>query len=200
MTRPNEEAYPAAVEGVMTRLSQVDQDIPLPPRLRARVQAMLETLVPATPFAPVPPPSTAGLVTRLAAFLDLEEAQAQQLFQALATAPGPPWTPSGLPGLSVLPVTAGPHLAGATRVLAYFAPGQGLPPHRHQGDEWTLVLDGWAQEDNGHCWGPGDRLHRTLGSVHAIHAMESTPCLCAVVSYGGFEFVGVPPAAGEAQA
>src|SRR5437870_1381721 len=160
MSWPNEEAYPAAVQGVMAQLPQVDQDTPLSPRLRARVQAMLESLVPATPFAPAPPPSTAELVTRLAAFLDLEEVRAQQLLQALAAAPGPPWTPSGLPGLHLLPLVGGPRVAGAACVLAYGMPGHGLPPHRHQGDEWTLVLQGWVQEDDGHCWGPGDRLHR----------------------------------------
>jgi len=190
----------AAVQRVTAQLPQVDQDTPLPPRLRARVQAMLETLVPATPFALVPPPSAAELVTRLAAFLDLTEARAQQLLQVLATAPGPPWTPSGLPGVSVLPVTGGSRVAGATCSLAYGLPGHGLPPHRHQGDEWTLVLQGWVQEDDGHCWGPGDCQHRTAGSVHAVYAMAPTPCVCAIVSYGALEFVAVRPDAGEALA
>ena len=200
MHGPNEDIYPAAAQRVIAQLPQVDQDTALPPRLRARVQAMLETLVPATPFALVPSPSAAALVTRLAAFLDLEEARAQQLLQLRAAAPGPPWMPSGLPGVSVLPVTGGPRLAGATCRLAYGLPGHGLPPHRHQGDEWTLVLDGWGEEDNGHRWGPGDCLHRTSGSVHAVYVMAPTPCVCAIVSYGDMEFVGGPPTAGEAQA
>src|SRR5262245_28181024 len=136
MTWPHEKDYPDAVQRVMAQLNQVDQDTPLSPMLRARVHAMLEALVPATPFAHIQPPAAAELVTRLAAFFDLEEAWAQQQLQALAAAPDPPWTPSGMPGISLLPLAGGPRLAGATCALVYVASGQGLPHHRHQGDEW----------------------------------------------------------------
>jgi hypothetical protein len=174
---------------VIARLVQVDQATALPPQLRARVQALLEALVPATPFAPVPPPAAPELVARLAAFVDLEEARAQQLLQAAAAAPGPPWAPSGLPGFSLLPVAGGPRVTGATCCLAYLAPGHGLPSHRHQGDEWTLILQGWVQEDDGHRWGPGDRLHRAPGSVHALAVVGRAPCVCALVGDGEVEFV-----------
>jgi hypothetical protein len=193
----DEELYADVVQEVIAQVHQMDRATPLPPTLRARVQTTIEALVPGAPFAPASPPSATELVTRLAAFLDLEEGQAQQLLQALATAAGPPWTPSGLPGLSLLPLAGGPRVADATCGLGYIAPGKGLPHHRHQGDEWTLVLYGWVQEDDGHRWGPGDCLHRAPGSVHAFYALEPTPCVCALVSYGGVEFVAVRPEAEE---
>jgi anti-sigma factor ChrR (cupin superfamily) len=111
-------------------------------------------------------------------------------------APGPPWRPSGLPGLHVYPLTGGPGVGGAICLLVSLAPGHGLPSHRHQGEEGTLVLQGWGQEAEGHCWGPGDRLHRAAGSVHAFTALATTPCLGAVVSDGGIEFVAAHPAMG----
>src|SRR5262250_875761 len=119
MSWPDDEHYPAAVHSVMAQLPQVDQDTPLPPRLRPHVQALIAALVPAVPFAPVQPPSPVELVPRLAAFLDLEEARVQPLLQALAAAPGPPWTPCGLPGGYQLPLAVGPRLAGATGRLLY---------------------------------------------------------------------------------
>jgi hypothetical protein len=193
----NEECLPNAVEVVRPLLPQGDEDIRLLPRLQAHVQARIAALVPATPFAPVPPPAAADLVPCLAAFLGIEEARAQELLPILAVAPGLPWTPSGLPGLHVYPLT-GPGVGGATCLLVYLAPGYELPLHRHQGEEWTLLLQGWVQEDNGHCWGPGDRLHRAPGSVHAFTTLAATPCLCAVANEGGVEFVGARPAAEEA--
>jgi len=196
MTWPHEEVYPDTVRQVMAQLGWVDQATPLPPTLHARVQARIEGLVAAMPFAQVPPLPVAALVTRVAAFFDLAEARAQQLLQALQVAPGPPWIPSGLPGVRLLPLAGGPHLAGATCVLAYGAPGQGFPRHRHDGDEWTLVLQGWVQEDDGRRWGPGDRLHRAPGSIHALTALEPTPCVCALVSYGGIALVAACPEAG----
>ena|SRR2546427_4650124 len=102
MIWPHGEVYPDAVQRVMTQLNQVDQDTPLPPLLRARVQARIGGLVSAVPFAKMPLPPTAEPVTHLAVFFDLAEAQAQQLLQALTAAPGPLWIPSGLPGVSLL--------------------------------------------------------------------------------------------------
>jgi ChrR Cupin-like domain len=196
MTRPDTEDYPDAVQGVMAQLPQVDQDTPLPLRLRPRVQAMIDGFVPAVPFGSVPPPAAMVFVTRLAAFLDLEEARVQQLLAALSAAPGPPWTPSGLPGGYLLPLAGGPRVAGATCCLLYGRAGHGMPRHRHLGDEWTFVLSGWVEEDSGHRWGPGDLLHRVTGSMHAFSVLEPTPCVCAVVSYGSIAFVTARPEAG----
>jgi quercetin dioxygenase-like cupin family protein len=194
----NDPLSPNTVEVVRTLLPQGDEDTWLLPRLQAHVQARITALVPAAPFAPVPPPAVADLVPCLAAFLGLEEARAQKLLPILAVAPRPPWTPSGLPGLHVYPLTGGSGMGGATGLLVSLAPGHALPLHRHQGEEWTLLLQGWVQEDDGHCWGPGDRLHRAPGSVHAFSTLAATPCLCAVVNDGGVEFVGARPAVGDA--
>jgi len=195
MRWPNEERNPDTVEALSTLFPWVDETPRLPPRLHTRVQARIAALVPAVPFARVLPPAAAELAARLAAFLDIESAQAQQFLHTLAVAPGPPWRPSGLPGLHVIPLLGGPRVGGAICILVYLAPGHGLPPHRHQGEEWTVVLHGWVQEDDGHCWGPGDRLHRAPGSVHALSALAAMPCLCAVVSNGGMEFVAACPVA-----
>jgi hypothetical protein len=66
----------------MAQLRHVDQDARLPPTWRARVPARIAGLVAAVPFAQVPPPPVAALVTHVAACFDLAE--------ALPAAPGPP--------------------------------------------------------------------------------------------------------------
>jgi ChrR Cupin-like domain len=198
MRWPHETHLPNAVEVVRPLFPQGNEDMRFLPRLQAHVQARITALVPAAPFTPAPPPAVAALVPCLAAFLGLEEARTQELLPILAGAPRPPWTSSGLPGLHVYPLPGGPGLGGATCLLVSLAPGHALPLHRHQGEEWTLLLQGWVQEDDGHCWGPGDRLHRAPGSVHAFSTLAATPCLCAVVNDGGVEFVGARPAVGDA--
>lgn len=189
MSRNDEDTYPDTVQGIIAQVAQVGRDVPLPPTLSARVQATIATLLPAAPFAHAPPPPPAALAMQLALLLDVEETQAQRLLHTMAAAPGPPWRPCQFSGVRLLPVAGGPRVARATCILAYGQPGMGFPPHRHVGDEWTLVLQGWIEEDSGHRWGPGDLLHRTVGSVHALHAVGTTPCVCAIVDAGDFEIV-----------
>jgi anti-sigma factor ChrR (cupin superfamily) len=105
-----------------------------------------------------------------------------------------------MPGISLLPLAGGLRVAEAPCTLACIASGSGLPRHRHQGDERTRVLQVWVQEDDKRYWGPGDRLHRAPGSVHAFYAMELMPCVCALVSHGDIEIVAARSEAGEEQA
>src|SRR5262245_2350182 len=136
------DATAEAVHGVIAHLFAVDCDTPLSPALRARVQATIETLVPSIPFAGVPSPSAAELTGSLAVLLGLEEARAQQILHTLERVPHAPWLPSGIPGISLLPLAGGPQVAAATCHLVHGVQGHSFPRLRHQGDEWTLVLHG----------------------------------------------------------
>jgi quercetin dioxygenase-like cupin family protein len=192
MPEHNEETYPDAVQEVMAQVHQVAQAASLSPALRARVQTAIATLVPAAPFASAPPLQLTELPAQLAALFDVEEAQARRLLHTIAAAPGPPWRRCAFADVRLLPVAGGPRVAGATCFLVYGQQGLTFPRHRHRGEEWTLVLQGWVEEENGHCWGPGDLLHRAVGSLHALHAVGTAPCICAIVDAGGFEIVAAP--------
>jgi len=60
----------------------------------------------------------------------------------------------------------------------YMKPGGQIPPHRHQGTEVTLVLDGHFHDDMG-SYGPADFLMRDANHTHS--PISENGCLCFAV-------------------
>ena len=58
------------------------------------------------------------------------------------------------------------------------APGAVTVPHRHDGDEEFLVLEGEVIDHDGFRYGPGDLVWLRDGTVHNSHS--PTGCLLAV--------------------
>lgn len=60
----------------------------------------------------------------------------------------------------------------------YMKPGSEIPPHRHQGSEITLILEGSFQDDEGQ-YRAGDFVHRQGSKVH--NPISEEGCLCFAV-------------------
>ncbi len=129
-------------------------------------------------------------VKRLAEFFDLRVDRIRELLASIAAAPNTPWQASGLPGLYLLPLQGGPRLAKAGCQLMYMEPGQVFPPHRHLGDEWGFILQGWLHEDSGREYGPGDLVHKSKGSRHSFRAQSEQAAIFGVVLQGEIEWLG----------
>lgn len=67
---------------------------------------------------------------------------------------------------------------GAQCDLLYMKPGSQIPPHKHQGTEITLVLDGSFNDEAGR-YHTGDFIVRTQKDSHA--ASSDDGCLCFTV-------------------
>jgi putative transcriptional regulator len=83
------------------------------------------------------------------------------------------------------------HFEGGARVasadcgVVRIEPGVRFVEHTHEGDEWSLVLAGSAEEEGtGAAWLPGDLVHRAAGSRHAFRVTSAEPLVFAVVLEG----------------
>lgn len=134
--------------------------------------------------------SLQGFAERLARFFDLEPEPTQRLLRE-AAAPSSEWEDFSVSGVRLFHLTGGPRVASADCGLVSIEPGAHFPAHRHQDDEWSLVLAGEAEEEGtGARWAPGDLVHRPAGSIHAFRVTSPGPFVFAVVLDGEIE---LPP-------
>jgi anti-sigma factor ChrR (cupin superfamily) len=129
----------------------------------------------------------AGVVDRLARLWDLGLDKTRELLDGLATAV---WEPSGLPGVDLIHVTAGPATAGADPGFVRFAPNTRFPMHRHVGDEVMLILEGDVVENDGLEGHVGDAMCKPAGSEHSF-VVGAEGCLVAILLHGGIEVEGL---------
>jgi hypothetical protein len=99
--------------------------------------------------------------------------------------------PSGLPGVRVFRVAAGPNAKASETLLVHFAPGMRFPRHRHRGSEATLILEGGYADEAGRDFHPGDIDRRDSGGAHSFRTFESGPCIAASI-HSGFDFFAWP--------
>ena len=85
-------------------------------------------------------------------------------------------------GVEISPIASG---EPAVALLRY-APGAGVPRHRHPGLETILVLEG-SQSDERGTYGPGALVLNPAGSEHSVWSTEG----CVVLIHWGkaVEFV-----------
>jgi putative transcriptional regulator len=98
------------------------------------------------------------------------------------------FAPYMVEGISMMPVTAGPSLAGAITAFGRLAPGARFPHHAHKGDEVTLVLDGGFRDDSGVEVWRGEDLYKPAGSDHEFVVIGDRVCVAAVVARGGIDY------------
>ncbi len=71
--------------------------------------------------------------------------------------------------------------SGAGRIWLFDAPpGMGLLPHRHSGDEWTVILRG-VFVDQDMQYGPGDFACMAGGEVHRPMVGGTERCVCLIM-------------------
>lgn len=121
------------------------------------------------------------LVPKLAELFDVDEAAANALVESIDGGDG--WGEGPGPGITMLPVAAGPRCEGFITVLLRVEPGAQLGLHRHADRERVLVLEGGYRDDpSGAEFWRGELDVREAGSSHSFTALEGVPCICASVA------------------
>lgn len=76
--------------------------------------------------------------------------------------------------------------------LLWMAPGKGVPPHGHQGEEMTLILSG-GYYDGDEAYTAGDLHMADHKTPHVPVAMEDKPCLVLAATDAPLIFKGLLP-------
>lgn len=122
----------------------------------------------------------AHLVPALAAHFDISEEKARALVASFDEPAS--WGEGPGPGLSLMPVEAGPKWDGFMTLMLRLEPGAQLPLHTHGSREQVLVLEGGYRDDqSGREFWRGETDVRDEGTSHSFTAVEGPACLCASV-------------------
>ena len=97
-------------------------------------------------------------------------------------------------GISLVHFHGGAQYAAADCGFIRLEPGAAFPPHKHLGDEATMVLQGQVRDiESGRLLGPGDELAHAEGTPHDRLVCEGTePCIWAARAMNGIEVAGAP--------
>ena len=130
----------------------------------------------------------AGFGARFAAFFDLALERTQELLRAAAGGAADWESMRRVAGVELLHFPGGARVASRDCGLVRIAPGVRFPKHVHQGDEWSLVLSGSAEEEEtGAVWAAGDVVYRPAGSAHAFRVTSREPFVFGVVLHAAIE-------------
>jgi putative transcriptional regulator len=132
----------------------------------------------------------APFVERLARFFDVTTERARALLE-LASEPLA-WTPGPTSGISLIHLQGGPRFARADAGLVRLAPGARFPRHRHNGDEFGLILEGGFIDADGTVVRAGEQHDRAAGTSHDFVALPEG-CVFAAVVIDGIEFLELVP-------
>jgi hypothetical protein len=102
------------------------------------------------------------------------------------------WEQGPLPWVSLFHFTGGPAVAGLDTGFVRIKKGMPFPPHRHQGTEKVLILDGGYHDNSGRFWGPGSLHVMTEGTEHALQMSADQDVLLAVILDAEIQVVGMP--------
>lgn len=96
-------------------------------------------------------------------------------------------------GISLVHFAGGPAFAAADCGFVRLEPGAVFPPHKHLGEELSVVLQGQLRDAaSGRLLGPGDELLQAEGSEHYLTAEGNEPCIFAARAMNGIEVAGAP--------
>ena len=96
-------------------------------------------------------------------------------------------------GISLVHFNGGPAYAAADCGFVRLEPGAVFPPHKHLGDEASMVLSGHIRDNaSGRLLGPGDELLQVEGSEHHLTCEGTEPCIFAARAMNGIEVAGAP--------
>lgn len=156
--------------------------------------ALLERLEPVAMESPA-----GAVLARIEAANDDAAPDAAPMAAAGAGLPAPlcAYLPDGLDGVRwrkvgggiseyVLPIEVA---RGEKVALLRIEAGRGVPMHTHHGDEWTLVLQGAFEDENGR-FGPGDIAITTPDDTHHPVADTDGDCICLTYTEAPLRFKG----------
>lgn len=94
-------------------------------------------------------------------------------------------------GISLVHFDGGPAFAAADCGFVRLEPGAVFPPHKHMGEEASVVLQGHVRDSaSGRLLGPGDELLQPQGSEHHLTCEGNEPCIFAARAMNGIEVAG----------
>ena len=96
-------------------------------------------------------------------------------------------------GISLVHFDGGARYAAADCGFIRLEPGAIFPPHKHLGEEASIVLQGQVRDmSTGRLLGPGDELVVPEGSEHHLLCEGTEPCIFAARAMNGIEVAGAP--------
>jgi hypothetical protein len=96
-------------------------------------------------------------------------------------------------GISLVHFNGGAAYAAADCGFIRLEPGAVFPPHKHLGEEASIVLQGQIRDmSSGRLLGSGDELLQAEGSEHHLLCEGTGPCIFAARAMNGIEVAGAP--------
>jgi len=96
-------------------------------------------------------------------------------------------------GISLVHFDGGARYAAADCGFIRLEPGAVFPPHKHLGEEASMVLLGNVRDTaSGRLLGPGDELLQAEGTEHHLICEGTEPCIFAARAMNGIEVAGAP--------
>lgn len=137
------------------------------------------------PFAP--------LTDALARLADLGRGAMEKLLQAIPDVSQ--WEAGPGEGIRIFHLDGGPATAGAVVGFVKIPAGGFFPEHTHSGEETVIVMQGTLIDSfDGSRAQAGDRVVRTHGSTHVVHAGDDEDLIFLVVVFNGVyvgeDFIG----------
>jgi len=126
-----------------------------------------------------------GFAARLAKLYDVTVDRARELLGLIERSAS--WRPQ-IPGISLIDFDGGPAAAAADCGFFRMSPGAMFPPHKHLGEEVTIILAGQIRDPvNDRTIGPGDEYVQLEGSRHYLQCVGPEDCIYAARAINGID-------------
>jgi anti-sigma factor ChrR (cupin superfamily) len=100
---------------------------------------------------------------------------------------------TALPGVHLVHFDGGPAYAAADCGFVKLEPGTAFPPHKHLGEEVSLILAGRVRDrTTGHTYGPGDEVVESGDADHDVICEGDEACIYAARAMHGISIAGAP--------
>jgi len=128
---------------------------------------------------------------RMAKLFDVTVARGRELLGLIERTVS--WEPQPVPGISLVHFDAGPAYAAADCGFIRLAPGAMFPPHKHLGEETSIILAGTIRDaTNNRVLRAGDELVQAEGSEHYLVCEGNEDCIFAARAINGIAIAGTP--------
>jgi anti-sigma factor ChrR (cupin superfamily) len=126
-----------------------------------------------------------AFATRLAKLYDVTVERANELLGLIDRSAS--WRPQ-IPGISLIDFDGGPAAAAADCGFFKLSPGALFPPHKHLGEERTIILAGQVRDVvNDRICGAGDEYVQLEGTSHYLQCVGPEECIYAARAINGID-------------
>jgi len=199
------ELLPLYVLGALdaTEAEQVEQALLSDPTLAAELDSLAETahalIVPVAPSPDVHARLLSSIgagpferfAAQMARLYDLTVDRSRELLGLIDRKAS--WE-TALPGVHLVHFDGGPAYAAADCGFVKLEPGTAFPPHKHLGEEVSLILAGRVRDrTTGTVYNPGDEILEPADqSDHDVVCEGDEPCIYAARAMNGISIAGAP--------